>query len=69
MVKKKFFDWLMWIVGVVASIGIGGLFVNGTFLNVVILNWLPKVIHQIVGYAIIITAVWALLVELYKHFK
>lgn len=38
---------------IIVSLGIGGLFINGTFLNVVILSWLPQIVHTIVGWAVI----------------
>jgi phosphotransferase system glucose/maltose/N-acetylglucosamine-specific IIC component len=43
-------------VAVIASVGIGGLFVSGGFLDVVILKWLPLLVHQIVGWVIIVGA-------------
>lgn len=59
--KLKLFDWIMWLVAIIVSIGIGGLFINGAFMNVIILSWLPLIIHQIVGWLIIGTTIWALI--------
>lgn len=55
MAKKSMgiFDWLTLIVSLIVSIGVGGLFVAGGFLNVVLLNLLPLIVHQIVGWIII----------------
>jgi len=57
MVKAKYKKWsniLLMIVGLIALVGIGGLFINGTFLNIIILNLLPKIVHTVVGWTIII---------------
>lgn len=53
---------LMAIVG----IAIGGLFVNGTFLSVVILKYLPEIIHTIVGWLIIIMTILSLIMKAFK---
>jgi len=55
--KNKILDIAMWIIGVIASIGIGELFISGTFLNGTILGFLPLIIHQIVGWALIGSAI------------
>ena len=55
MAKKKFkiSNILGMFVGIVATIGVGGLFVDGTMLDVVLLKFLPLLVHQIVGWALI----------------
>jgi hypothetical protein len=63
---KKALKWLMWAVGIISAIGIGGLFINGTMLNVVLLKLLPLLIHQIVGWTIIISTVAGAVVDLMK---
>lgn len=63
--KNNYFDWLAWIVGVIVSLGIAGLFIKGTFLSVPILSVLGQTIHSIVGYVIYISTGLALL----KQFK
>lgn len=50
---NKWENTLWMILGVIALLGIGGLFVQGTFLNVVILKLLPQIVHTVVGYGII----------------
>jgi len=57
--SKKVADVLLATVALLASIGIGGLFVSGGFQNVVILNWLPLIAHQVVGWALIVTTLLA----------
>lgn len=59
--KNKYFDWLMWIVGIVVSLGLAGLFIKGTFLSVPILSMLGQTIHSIVGYIIYASIGFALL--------
>ena len=54
---KKTINWVMWLIGLIVTIGVGGLFINGSFLNVVILKWLPVVVHQIAGWVIVIGAI------------
>lgn len=61
--KNKLLGWLLWVVGLLVSLGIGGLFVNGTMAGT-FLSFLPTVIHQIAGWVIIITAVWGAIQEL-----
>lgn len=56
----------MWVVGVIAALGIGGLFVAGGFMNVFLLKWLPLVVHQIVGWAIIVTTIIGVIAQLLK---
>ena len=45
------------VLGIVGIIGVGGLFVNGTMMSVVILKWLPLIVHQIVGWTMIVGAI------------
>jgi len=68
MAKKKnmLFDWVAWIVVIVVSVGIGGLFINGTFMDVIILNWLPSIVHQVVGWLIIGTTIVGAFMKLFK---
>ena len=51
---KKLWTFLLWIVGVIVALGVGGLFVGGTFMEAVLLKWLPLVVHQIVGWTVIV---------------
>lgn len=57
MGKKNGFDLFFWVVNLVVSIGIAGLFIKGTFTDTFLLSYLPLVVHQIVGYALIVSAV------------
>lgn len=50
---KKVAGWIGMTLGVVAGVGIGGLFVNGQFLGVPILEWLPQIVHSVVGWVMI----------------
>jgi len=64
--KNKLMKWMTIIIGLVISVGIGGLFVNGTFTNVVILNWLPLIVHQVVGWVVIASAILTFVLSLLK---
>jgi hypothetical protein len=54
---KKFTSVLLMTVGLVALVGVGGLFVAGGFMNVLLLSYLPLVVHQLVGYVLIGSAI------------
>jgi hypothetical protein len=65
----KWHKWLnrtMWLLGAVVGVGIGGLFINGTFQNAVILNILPAVVHTVVGWALIAGSVLTAAIKLPK---
>jgi len=51
---KKFMNWIATIVGLIVAIGVGGLFVAGGFTGVVLLSYLPLIVHQIVGWIIVV---------------
>ena len=59
---------ISWIVGVLVAIAVGGLFINGTFLSVVILKWLPLIVHQVVGWLIVGSTILGLVLAAYKKF-
>ena len=54
---KRVLKFVMWLVGILAALGIGGLFINGTMTGVIILKWLPLILHQIVGWVIIVSTI------------
>jgi len=61
MARKKqnnLLNVLMWVVGVIASLGFAGLFLNGTMMET-FLGFLPLFIHQVVGWVLIATTIWA----------
>lgn len=53
--KNKYLEFLMWVIGIIVSVGIAGLFINGTFTTVFLLKLLPLIVHQIVGWVILIS--------------
>lgn len=55
---KKYTDWLTTIIMLIVGIGVGGLFVNGTFLSVFLLSYLPTIVHTVVGWLIIAGSAW-----------
>lgn len=67
--KMKGWSWLMFVVSIITSVAIGGLFTAGTFLNVPILKYLPLIFHQVLGWFIIVIAIWGLIYKVYKAVK
>lgn len=63
---KKSFNLVMWLVGVIVGVGVGGLFLNGTFLNTFLLKLLPLLVHQITGWLIIATTLIAAIAAIMK---
>ena len=66
MAKKKqpkLLSWVMWIVGILVSLGIAGLFINGTFMDT-FLSFFGQTIHSVVGYIIIATTFWKAIQEI-----
>lgn len=66
MAKNKITNLLLMVLGVIVFIAIGGSFVSGLFLEVVILKYLPLIVHQIVGWAIIILAILSVVMAILK---
>ncbi len=64
--RGKFAEWIASIIGLIVSLGIGGLFTAGGFLEVPILSLIPLIGHQIVGWIIIVGSI---LVFLMKRIK
>lgn len=67
MAKK--INWLgilFAVVSLIVTIGIGGLFINGTFLNTVILSWFPEIVHTIVGWITIVGGIVGAVASLMK---
>jgi len=58
--------WVLAIVEAVVIFGLGGLFLAGGFLEVIVLKILPLIVHQIVGVIVMVTAVLKLLSPLVK---
>jgi len=48
---------LIMLAGAFAVFGVGGLFINGTFTNVVILKLLPIVVHKVIGGLLMLSAI------------
>lgn len=65
----KITNIVLMIVGIVALVGIGGLFIDGAFLNVVILKWLPQLVHTVVGWVVVIGALMSGAVSAYEALK
>ena len=63
---KKFAGIIGMILGVIALIGFGGLFTNGSFLAVPILSWLPLIVHQVVGWTFIGGSILSLILYFWK---
>jgi hypothetical protein len=63
---KNLATWIAMVLGVIAGVGVGGLFVNGTMLTVPILSYLPEVAHTLVGWGMIIGSVGSLVLSFIK---
>lgn len=61
MGNKKAIDLITNITNTIVTIGVGGLFVGGTMTNVVLLSYLPLLIHQIVGWIVIVGGIVGLI--------
>jgi len=64
--KNKWVNWLWMVIGLIATIGIGGFFTTGGFLGVPILKFLPLIVHQIVGWSMIVGSIIAFVMGLRK---
>lgn len=64
--SKRLLGWLAGITTFVTSLAIGGFFIAGGFMQVVILNLLPLVVHQVVGWSIIAMTALGAIVALSK---
>lgn len=59
----------MWIVGILVSIAVGGLFASKTTLTFPVLSFIPAVVHVIVGWLIIILTLISLVLAIIGKFK
>jgi len=64
--RMKGLDWFWMGVNAFVSIGVGGLFIDGAFLNVILLKLLPLVLHQVVGWALVVSTIIALFMKLFE---
>jgi len=64
--KQKISNWIWMIIGLVITIGIGGLFIDGGFMNVVLLKFLPLLVHKIVGWVIVVGGILGFILGLMK---
>lgn len=64
--KKTLAKWIAMIIGLFIGIGVGGLFVNGTFTEVVILNWIPLIVHQVLGWIMIAGSIGSFVLSFFK---
>jgi len=63
---KKIAGWVSVILALIVTLAIGGAFVNGMFLAVPILKYLPLIAHQVVGWVLIVGAIVNLVLGLMK---
>ena len=57
--KKNLLRWVEWLLAILVSLAIAGLFLNGTTQVNPILGFIPKVVHTIVGWALIVKVIIA----------
>lgn len=70
MAKKqnKLWAWVLLLTMTLVTLGIAGLFINGTFLTVPILKYIPTVIHTVFGWLLVIGTLGNLVYKVYKAF-
>lgn len=68
MAKKnmQFTSWLNIIILLMVTLAIGGAFVNGMFLSVPLLKYLPSIVHQVTGWILIVGGVINLILSIMK---
>jgi len=70
MVKKiKLPKFVLYILAILISVAIGGLFVSGTTLSFPLLSYLPLIIHQIVGWIVIGITILGVILDALKKLK
>ena len=63
---NKLLAWTFGIAKFIGAFGIGAAFVSGLFLNVFVLNMASLLIHQIIGWVLIVAAVLGAVAPLLK---
>ncbi len=63
---EKILNLIVWIVGVLVSLAVGGLFLDGTTMTNPILSFLPQVIHTIVGWLVIVGVLISVILAIVK---
>ena len=66
---NKTMSFLTWLVALVTTFAVGGLFYAGQLTNVIVLKMLPLVVHQIVGVAAVASGVLMLVMGIVKLVK
>lgn len=61
--ERKVSKWFKVVLMLLAYVIAGGLFINGTFLNIPVLSLLPVVVHTVVGWGIIAVGVVLTLIK------
>ncbi len=69
LMKSNIFIFVSWLIGIFVTIGIGGLFLNGFFLDVPLLDWFGQGIHTIVAWTIYILTAIPILAKIMDFFK
>jgi hypothetical protein len=62
---KKAYKFVMWLVGAFVTLGVAGLFISGTFMNT-FLSIFPLIVHQIIGWIIILGFIWGVIGYVFK---
>jgi apolipoprotein N-acyltransferase len=57
---KKVYKFVMWLVGAFITLGVAGLFISGAFMST-FLSFFPLIIHQIIGWIIILGFAWGVI--------
>jgi len=65
-VIDKSLKFIMWLVSIIVVLAIAGTFIAGGFTEVIILKMLPLLVHQIVGWILIIVTILGAILSLFK---
>ena len=60
---------VMWIIGLLITLVIAGLFLDGTSQSNVLLKYLPAIVHTFAGWILIASVVLTLIMAIYKRIK
>ena len=63
--NNKLLRIYMWVVGIIISLAIGGLFIAGV-TNVFPLQWIPTTVNKIIGWTIIVSTILGAIFDLMK---
>lgn len=58
--------FLYWLVGIMGALGFSALFINGVLFEQTFMSFIPLILHKIVGWTMLVTAVWGTISEFFS---